>query len=91
MDCIVHGIAKSQTGLSGFHFTSLHFDNQVDLAQAEEENPLSHCRPLLRLKFFLLILCSECSPSISVSSSSHIIIFPHFVHQNIRRDMLEFP
>ena len=23
MDCIEHGIAKSQTGLSGFHFTSL--------------------------------------------------------------------
>ena len=22
MDCIVHGIAKSQTGLSDFHFTS---------------------------------------------------------------------
>ena len=41
MDCIVHGITKSQTGLSGFHFTSLHFDNQVDLAQAEEENPIA--------------------------------------------------
>ena len=24
MDCIVHGVAKSQTGLSDFHFTSLH-------------------------------------------------------------------
>ena len=23
MDCIVHGVAKSQTGLSDFHFTSL--------------------------------------------------------------------
>ena len=25
MDCIVHGITKSQTRLSKFHFTSLHF------------------------------------------------------------------
>ena len=25
MDCIVHGVAKSQTQLSDFHFTSLHF------------------------------------------------------------------
>ena len=24
MDCIVHGVTKSQTGLSDFHFTSLH-------------------------------------------------------------------
>ena len=23
MDCIVHGVAKSRTGLSNFHFTSL--------------------------------------------------------------------
>ena len=25
MDCIVHGVAKSQTRLSNFHFISLHF------------------------------------------------------------------
>ena len=25
MDCIVHGVAKSRTQLSNFHFTSLHF------------------------------------------------------------------
>jgi len=25
MDCIVHGVAKSWTRLSDFHFTSLHF------------------------------------------------------------------
>ena len=25
MDCIVHGVTKSQTRLSDFHFTSLHF------------------------------------------------------------------
>ena len=25
MDCIVHGATKSQTQLSDFHFTSLHF------------------------------------------------------------------
>ena len=25
MDCIVHGVAKSQTRLSNFHFTSLYF------------------------------------------------------------------
>ena len=24
MDCIVHGVAKGQTRLSNFHFTSLH-------------------------------------------------------------------
>ena len=28
MDCIVHGVAKSQTWLSDFHFTSLHFIHQ---------------------------------------------------------------
>ena len=28
MDCIVHGVAKSQTRLSDFHFTSLHFIHQ---------------------------------------------------------------
>ena len=27
MDCIVHGVAKNQTGLSNFHFTSLHFNS----------------------------------------------------------------
>ena len=25
MDCIVHGVTKSQTRLSNFHFISLHF------------------------------------------------------------------
>ena len=25
MDCVVHGVTKSQTRLSNFHFTSLHF------------------------------------------------------------------
>ena len=40
MDYIVHRIAKSRKGLSDFDFTSLHFDNQVDLGQAKEENPI---------------------------------------------------
>ena len=40
MDCIVYRITKSQMGLSDFHFTSLHFDNQVDLGQGKEENPV---------------------------------------------------
>ena len=32
MDCIVHGVAKSQTRLSDFHFTSLHscLENPMD-------------------------------------------------------------
>ena len=29
MDCIVHGITKSRTRLSDFHFTSLHFNVAV--------------------------------------------------------------
>ena len=28
MDCIDHGVAKSRTQLSDFHFTSLHFKEQ---------------------------------------------------------------
>ena len=28
MDCIVHGVTKSQTQLSNFHFTSLQFTYQ---------------------------------------------------------------
>ena len=28
MDYIVHGVAESQTGLSAFHFTSLHEDKR---------------------------------------------------------------
>ena len=41
MDCIVHGVAKSQTPLSDFHFISLHFihtqllEEQVSLASPE--------------------------------------------------------
>ena len=29
MDCLVHGVAKSQTRLSDFHFTSLEMDYTV--------------------------------------------------------------
>ena len=29
MDCFVHGVAKSQTRLSNFHFTSLHPKNRL--------------------------------------------------------------
>ena len=31
MDCIVHGVTKSQTWLSDFHFTSLHFTSLLAL------------------------------------------------------------
>ena len=32
MDCIVHGVAKSRTQLSNFHFTSLHFTSLQDIS-----------------------------------------------------------
>ena len=32
IDCIVHGVTKSQTQLSNFHFTSLHFMEGEELA-----------------------------------------------------------
>ena len=35
MDCIVHGVAKSQTQLSDFHFTSVELNNR------QEVDPLS--------------------------------------------------
>ena len=35
MDCIVHGVSKSQTQLSNFHFTSVELDNR------QEVDPLS--------------------------------------------------
>ena len=31
MDCMVHGVTKSQTQLSNFHFTSLHFTSFTNI------------------------------------------------------------
>ena len=44
MDCIVHGVAKSRTQLSNFHFTSLHFTSLESThpracAQKQEKPP----------------------------------------------------
>ena len=42
MDCIVHGVTKSQTWLSDFHFTSLHLDEkrkQKTIASFFEQEP----------------------------------------------------
>ena len=38
MDCIVHGVAKSRTGLSDFHFTSLHFRGSLKRSSPEIGN-----------------------------------------------------
>ena len=39
MDCIVHGVAKSRTWLSDFHFTSLHFTSLHFYLTYLEQNP----------------------------------------------------
>ena len=41
MDCIVHGITKSQTLLNNFHFTSLHFTKKTAHKGVPKSIPLS--------------------------------------------------
>ena len=38
MECIVHGVAKSQTRLSDFHFTYKHSHNKVLFGHEKEGN-----------------------------------------------------
>ena len=37
MDCIVHGVTKSQTQLSDFHFTSLHKLQNIEMNHLREK------------------------------------------------------
>ena len=54
MDCIVHGIIKSRTPLSDFHFTSLHFIRNDGLCTTwttmEHSNKIFMC---IKLKYDL--------------------------------------
>ena len=44
MDCIVHGVTKSQTRLSDFHFTSLHSTQHVSPTTWLLQQPLGSRR-----------------------------------------------
>ena len=60
MDHIVHGVAKSQTRLRDFHFTSLHRDNkQVSGFQGLVGNKGFRTMKLLCVCLFEKYLCSE--------------------------------
>ena len=45
MDCIVHGVAKSQTGLGDFHFSSFSKLVRSDHVKPNSATSLQHCRP----------------------------------------------
>ena len=47
MDCIVHGVTKNQSGLSKFHFTSLHPPEQGELlGESLKEKVIRRASPL---------------------------------------------
>ena len=74
MDCIVHGVAKSQTWLSDFHFTS---GNPTVTAREECRYPLCFCP-------FVPFVLSSFS-SFLFSSSKFLLLFKtqfnyHFFH-----------
>ena len=55
IDCIVHGVTKSWTRLSNFHFTSLHFRHSID----RRKGILIHLKELrkqLTKKFYIFKL-----------------------------------
>ena len=54
MDCIVHGIAKSQTRLSNFQFTS--FELRPDQTFPLALNSTSHYLYLLNTRYYLTLL-----------------------------------
>ena len=74
MDCVVHGVAKSQTRLSDFHFTSLHL---IFIIKVTYDNPTGNI--ILnneKLKVFLLRLGTRQGCTLS-SLSSDIILKVH--------------
>ena len=79
MDCIAHGVAKSQTQLSAFHFISLHFihtqllEEQVSSASPERGInviKISNCVYDSEISLLEMALCRAAVLSCSVVSSS---------------------
>ena len=79
MDCIAHGVAKSQTQLSAFHFISLHFihtqllEEQVSSASPERGInviKISNCVYDSEISLLEMALCQAAVLSCSVVSSS---------------------
>ena len=58
MDCIVHGVAKSQTQLSDFHFTGPAFNRGMSRTQSNTEIPVPS---------WLFLVKGEISPQTGVS------------------------